>query len=150
MLIETISSKIVLDHPEAMVPVYSTDGSGCFDFFSAEEGIVRPGNPLVFDTGLIIEVPKGYVLLVFPRSGHGFKYDTRLSNCVGVIDSDYRQHLKVKLTSDETTVMKVSPGDRIAQGMILPYPQVRFLVVQSVNEMTDAGNRTGGMGSTGK
>ena len=142
--------KIVLDHDDAKEPLYATDGSACFDFFSAESGIIRPGKSLIFDTGVIMEVPEEHVLLVFPRSGHGFKSDVRLSNCVGVIDSDYRHHIKVKLISDVSSVLEVSVGDRIAQGMILPYPKIQFNVVQSTVELSDAGNRTGGMGSTGK
>lgn len=130
--------------PDAKLPTYATDGSGCFDIYTTDEGTLTPVR--TFSTGLSFEVPVGYVMLVFSRSGHGFKSDTRLANCVGIIDSDYRGELKIKLTNDSGRFMKVYAGDRIAQAMVIPFEQVQFLEVDELSE-TERGE--GGFGSTG-
>lgn len=136
---------------DAILPTYATDGSACFDIYSSSEGEVYKSH--IFDTGLSFEIPEGYVMLVFSRSGHGFKNDIRLANCVGVIDSDYRGELKVKLTNDygiekgSEMWWGFAKGDRIAQAMLIPYPKVEFVEVGELSE-TDRGQ--GGFGSSGK
>lgn len=130
--------------PEAKLPTYATDGSGCFDIYCTNSKTVFDN--ATFDTGLSFEIPVGYVMLVFSRSGHGFKNNVRLANCVGIIDSDYRGELKVKLTNDFIPSMDVQAGDRIAQAMVIPFEQVQFLEVDALSE-TERG--TGGFGSTG-
>lgn len=133
---------------EAFMPLYATMGSACFDIFSMEEGKVMHGAGTVFRTGLAFEIPEGYVMLIFSRSGDGFKRDVRLANCVGVIDSDYRGELMVKLASDCTGCPAwVSVGDRIAQGMIIPIPAVGF---KQVEDLSNTARGTGGLGSTGQ
>jgi dUTP pyrophosphatase len=131
---------------KAILPKYATDGAGCFDIHSTTAGFVSENQTMVFSTGLSFEIPDGFVMLVFSRSGHGFKNNVRLSNCVGVIDSDYRGELKVKLTSDTDGSIVVERGDRIAQAMIIPFPKVNLVVVDELSK-TDRG--AGGMGSTG-
>lgn len=132
--------------PDARTPTYATDGSACFDIYSSSYGMVADNE--TFSTGLSFEIPKGCVMLVFSRSGHGFKSDIRLANCVGVIDSDYRGELKIKLTNDcsDGLFFSVCVGDRIAQALLVPYPKVSFVEVDSLTE-TERG--TGGFGSTG-
>ena len=71
---------------DARMPTYGTPGSACFDLYSIESGWVNPNSPGVFDTGLSVEIPEGYVMLVYSRSGHGFKNDIRLGNGTGIID----------------------------------------------------------------
>jgi len=80
--------KIEKLHKDAVTPVYGTAGAAAFDISTIEEKIVRRGFPQVFRTGLRFEIPVGHVLLVFSRSGHGFKSGIRLANSVGVIDSE--------------------------------------------------------------
>lgn len=131
----------------AKIPTYSTDGSGCFDIYATSSGVVNEYLDCTFYTGLSFEVPKGHVLLIFSRSGHGFNSGVRLSNCVGVIDSDYRGELLVKLTGDKVFHgLDIDPGDRVAQGMIFPIPTVKFNVVEELSS-TDRGEK--GFGSTG-
>lgn len=134
--------------PNAIIPKYATRGSACFDLHSVGEGVVDDiRHPSwIFPTGLAFEVPEGYVMLVFSRSGHGFKNNVRLSNCVGVIDSDYRGEIKVSLAADSEGRLDVKYGDRIAQAMILPVQQVSFALV---DELSDTDRGTGGFGSTG-
>ena len=88
-------------------------------------------------------------MLVFSRSGQGFKDAVRLANCTGVIDSDYRGDVKVKLQRDHAEhdlPVFVDHGDRIAQAMIIPVEQAQFEVV---DELSETQRGTGGFGSTG-
>jgi len=141
-------------NPAAIVPKYATDGAACFDLhacFDTEDYSARiyRNQPKVIPTGLAFEIPPGHVMLVFSRSGHGFKFSTRLGNCVGVIDADYRGEVCVNLTRDDSDLdmLQVRHGDRIAQAMLVPYPRVTFLETEELSE-TDRG--VGGFGSTGK
>jgi dUTP pyrophosphatase len=136
--------KIKKLHKGAVVPVYATDGSGAFDLFCTNQSSVLPTG--YFQTGLSFEIPKGYTLLLFSRSGHGFSKDIRLANCVGVIDSDYRGELKIKLTNDGVHHQVFKAGDRIAQGIVIETPRVTFNLVEELEE-TERGE--GGFGSTG-
>lgn len=141
-------------HPEAVVPKYATAGAACFDLHAVLEDdvdlqhglTVYPGGQEVIRTGLAFQVPESHVMLIFSRSGHGFKNGVRLSNAVGVIDADYRGEVKVALHNDGRAKFKVVNGDRIAQAMLLPIPQVDLVESESLN-ITARG--TGGFGSTG-
>lgn len=149
-------------HPNAQVPTYAHHGDACFDLYAATVGgydhighIVYEGAPLVCGTGLAFDVPAGHVMLVFSRSGHGFKHDIRLANCTGIIDATYRGEVMVKLTCDAPDESfateslphyKVNIGDRIAQAMIIPVERVPFDVV---DELSETARGDGGLGSTG-
>lgn len=145
--------KIKRLHPAAKIPSYGSDGAACFDLHALLEGNdawaqINKGTPTTFHTGLAFEIPAGHVMLVFSRSGHGFGKNVRLSNCVGVIDSDYRGEVMVKLARDEHDGgdMVVRHGDRIAQAIVLPFPAVRFTEVE---DLSDTVRGTNGFGSTG-
>lgn len=133
-------------HEDAQLPEYATEGAACFDIRSVQDGVVPVGGSLSFSTGLAFEIPEGHVMLVYSRSGHGFKNDVSLSNAVGVIDSDYRGCLGVKLTNSGTKEFIVEKGDRIAQGMIIKYDRTSFVEVEELSE-TERGES--GFGSTG-
>ena len=137
-------------HPDAIMPRYATDGAACFDLHAIgidRQGVrVMPRAPFTFDTGLAFEVPPGNVMLVFSRSGHGFHSDTRLANCVGVIDSDYRGEVRVRMTSDGNHDLPVHNGDRIAQAMLVALP---FVHIEQAEELSTTARGTGGFGSTG-
>lgn len=144
--------KIKKVHPEAKTPTYATPGSACFDLypvFDDEEFItINPNGTKQIETGLKFEIEPGHVMLIFSRSGHAFKKNIRLSNCVGVIDSDYRGPVMVKLASDNIRLTKsISPDSAIAQAMIIPVQQCTFEVVEELSE-TERGE--GGFGSTDK
>lgn len=125
-------------HPDARVPKYATDGSACFDMYATE---TCSDNEL-FKTGLAFEIPRDHVMLVFSRSGHGFKEGATLVNSVGVIDSDYRGEVAVKMNRP----IKANAGDRIAQAMVIPVEQVSF---ECVDELSPTERGQGGFGSTG-
>ena len=134
-------------HPDAVIPKYATEGAACFDLHTLTSSVVYMTNSTAFPTGLSFEIPPGYVMLVYSRSGHGFKNGIRLSNCVGVIDSDYRGELIVKLHNDGNNHMPITKGDRIAQAMVVP---VHTVELEEVNELSDTERGEGGFGSTGK
>lgn len=128
------------------MPEYATDGAAAFDLRADRDGVVFAGSHETFGTGLAFEVPEGYALLIYSRSGHGFKNQVRLSNCVGVIDSDYRGEVSVQLFNDGSMFLNVKRGDRIAQAILTKVERATFTEVDLLSE-TERG--TGGFGSTG-
>ena len=132
----------------AQLPVKATTGSACFDIFAANDeplSVNYVTAPLI-PTGLKPNIPEGYVLMIYSRSGHGFNYGIRLVNCVGVIDSDYHQEIMVKLRHDDPygEELVINPGDRIAQAMLIPVLDYEVEQVAAVEQ-----NDRGGFGSTG-
>ncbi len=145
----TIQLKVKRLTHNAELPKKATDGSACFDLCAdtTESGVfIKPGEAATIDTGLAFEVPPGHVMLVFSRSGHGFKQGLRLVNCVGVIDSDYRGEVKVRLHNDGKGIASFWCGDRVAQAMVLPVPDVELV---DTDHLTDTARGAGGLGSTG-
>ena len=131
----------------AVVPQYATAGAACFDLVCVNDVMITPGREHVaLRTGLAFEIPEGYAMMVYSRSGHGFKNGIRLANGTGVIDSDYRGEVMVKMHNDGSTAVLVSAGERIAQAMIIPVPQVELVLS---DELSDTARGSGGMGSTG-
>lgn len=128
------------------MPEYQTAGSACFDLASVDEAFVPPGRAVTVSTGLAFEIPEGHVMLIYSRSGHGFKHGLRLGNCTGVIDSDYRGEVRVRLHNDGSAAFEVMPGDRVAQGMIIKRPAVRF---EEASDLSETERGAGGFGSTG-
>ena len=128
--------------PDARVPRYAQDGDACMDLYAADYTTDEYGNQ-VYDTQIAVEIPKGYVGLVFPRSSVS-KTTLSLRNAVGVIDSGYRGSIILKYNGDTTRIYSV--GDRVGQIMILPYPEIEFI---EVDELSDSIRGTGGFGSTG-
>lgn len=145
-------------HPNAREPVYGSAGAAAFDLHAATvDSFSTIGkhvvDPVVCGTGLAFEIPPGHGMLILSRSGHGFSSDVRLANCVGLIDSDYRGEVMVKLTSDRggddggVDPLLVKPGDRIAQAFIIPIPVIEF---DAVDDLTTTARGAGGLGSTGQ
>lgn len=135
---------------------FASEGAACFDIkfwneaASEDTIILSPGQTKHFRTGLYFEVPLGYGLFVFSRSGHGFKHSVRLSNCVGVIDSDYRGELVIALHNDsETSTLVIEKGNRIAQAALFKLPSINFVPVSSKEELSRTERGEGGFGSTG-
>lgn len=133
-------------HPQALVPPFATPGAACFDLAAVEAGVAAPGASLSVGTGLAFEIPEAHVMLVYSRSGQGFKHGVRLVNGTGVIDSDYRGEVRIGLRNDGEHPYEVRVGDRIAQAKIIPVPAVCFAEVEALSETRRA---AGGFGSTG-
>ncbi len=135
-------------HPDAIIPEYKTEGAAGFDFHLVEDVQLNPGQMKLVRTGLAMEVPQNHVLLVFSRSSGPLKLGVTMGNDVGVIDSDYSGNddeiflILENVTNEEK---KFSPGDRVAQGVIVPHIRAEFTQVDALGDK----NR-GGHGSTGK
>jgi dUTP pyrophosphatase len=130
----------------AVIPSYAKDGDAGMDLV-ATRIISNTTFDVSYGTDLAMEIPNGFVGLVFPRSSIR-KYELTLSNSVGVIDSGYRGELQAtfkKTNGLDSLAYKV--GDRIAQIMIIPHPPIEF---DEVNELSDTERGDGGFGSTGK
>lgn len=133
----------------AKLPTFGTAFSAGADLYCVEpeDIIVHPQATVFVRTGISMEIPTGYVGLVFPRSGLACKRGLCLANCVGVIDSDYRGEIKVALNNEGNLPQTVSPEERVAQIIIMPYPKIDFAEETQLTETTRGG---GGFGSTGK
>lgn len=140
----TTSVKIKKLNPNATIPSYAKDGDAGLDL-TATEIISDTTNQITYGTGIAIEIPNGYVGLVFPRSSIK-KYELQLSNSVGVIDSGYRGEIQATFNKIHNKITDYKIGDRIAQLLILPYPKISFIEVDSLSE-SERGE--GGFGSTG-
>ncbi len=134
-------------HPRAQVPRYATDGSGCFDLYGINGAEIPPMFAATIDTGLAFEIPEGHVMLVFSRSGHGFKHGIRLANATGVIDADYRGGVAVRLHNDGGAPFIVEEGERIAQAIVI---EARRLTFEWAESLSDTERGEGGFGSTGR
>jgi len=142
-----INVKIKKLHPDARIPQYQTDGAGCFDLHALESGEIGAcGGVLHCRTGIAVEIPSDHVMLIFSRSGHGFKSRVSLVNSVGVIDSDYRGDITVGLRNDSPLRFDVPSGSRIAQAMVIYAPRASFTLT---DDLADTARGAGGFGSTG-
>lgn len=131
------------------LPVRATSGSAGYDFFMPVTVELAPGETVKIPTGIRARMAASYVLLLFPRSGLGFKYRLQLNNTVGVIDSDYffsdnEGHILAKVTNDskEGKSVTLAAGTGFMQGIFLPYG---ITADDAVSE-----KRNGGFGSTTK
>lgn len=139
-----IKIKALTQH--AGMPTYSTPGAGCFDICASRATRVLQLCSEVIHTDIAFEVPPGHVLLVYSRSGHGFRDGVSLVNSVGVIDSDYRGELLIGVRNAGAKVFHVHQGDRIAQAMVIPSSAVTFAWA---DQLGNTGRGDGGFGSTG-
>ena len=145
--IKALSPKIGRDLP---LPAFATDGAAAMDLRACIDAPVTipAGGRTVIPSGIAIALPSAdYVALLFSRSGMGIKSGICLSNCVGVIDSDYRGEIGVGLHNTSATDYTVQPGDRIAQLMVTP---VIRPTVALVEELPTSERGVGGFGSTGR
>jgi len=143
-----VNIKLLSD--KAVVPFKAHESDAGFDLTAISQTMDDLGN-MVFDTGIALELPPNYMGLVFPRSSIS-KTTLDLANSVGVIDPDYRGAILVKFKPapyfemrDENKPQDYQVGDRIAQLIIIPFPQIQLNVVDSFSE-TQRGE--GGFGST--
>ena len=129
------------------LPVRATSGSAGYDFYLPFDLVLHPGESVRIPTGIRARMEEGWVLMLFPRSGLGFKYRLQMDNTVGVIDSDYyysdnEGHIFAAITNDsrQEKVLALKAGDAFMQGVFMP-----FGITESD---CAAGRRNGGFGST--
>jgi dUTP pyrophosphatase len=134
-------------HDDAVIPAYGKPGDAGLDLTATSIEKDSFGN-VVYGTGLAIEIPAGYVGLIFPRSSNS-KTDLYLTNHVGVVDSGYRGEIMFKFRANPSLINAViyQVGDRVGQLIIIPYPQIEL--TESA-ELSDSERGAGGFGSTGK
>ena len=134
-------------HNKAVIPVYAKPGDAGLDLTATSIVNDENGN-VVYGTGLAIEIPHGYVGLLFPRSSNS-KTDLYLTNHVGVVDSGYRGEIMFKYRPlealEDAKIYDI--GERVGQIMIIPYPTVTF---EEVDELSTTERGEDGYGSTGK
>lgn len=148
---EIIDIKVKKLVPKAVIPFYAKPGDAGMDITCTSYEYDKEHDCYMYHTGLAFELPADYVMLIFPRSSNR-KTDYYLCNHVGVLDSGYRGELMFayKNRTDDRLNYQKPPyqvGDRIGQIIILPYPIVEMIEVDSLEE-SERG--TGGFGSTGK
>tara|TARA_R110002124_G_scaffold197905_1_gene364953 strand:+ start:1244 stop:1672 length:429 start_codon:yes stop_codon:yes gene_type:complete len=133
-------------HPNAKTPHYSLEGDACLDLYAAWQKIDDLGNR-VYGTGIAMEIPKGHVGLLFPRSSIS-KTNLSLRNSVGVIDSNYRGEIMLKFLDLEGMARspRYLPGNKIGQIMIIERPEIQL---GEVAELSETSRGSGGFGSTG-
>ena len=133
--------KIKKLNEEAVIPSYANIGDAGMDLTAVS--ITRGDRYIQYNTGLAVEIPAGYVGLLFPRSSIS-KKDQMLANSVGVIDSGYRGEIGVRMRGSEGLIYEV--GERVAQLIIVPYETMELEVVDALAE-SERG--VDGYGSTG-
>ena len=141
--------RIRMIYNEIPLPTRSTLGSAGYDFYLPDEIYLCKNASIVIPTGIRCKIDEGWVLTMFPRSGHGFKYGIHLANTVGIIDSDYfgaknEGHIQIKLINDSEISKNIDFETHTAfcQGIFLPFG---ITVDDEVEAM-----RVGGFGSTDK
>ena len=125
---------------DVIIPKYAKPGDAGIDLTAVDRKV--EGMWITYYTGLAMEIPTGYVGLLFPRSSV-YKTEQRLANSVGVIDSGYRGEIMMKFNR---SINEYRIGDRIGQLIIIPYPQIEF---EEVKELSETNRGIGGFGSTG-
>ncbi|NUT62797.1 dUTP diphosphatase [Herbaspirillum sp. C9C3] len=133
------------------LPAYATDGSAAMDLRACIEEPVTlaPGARTLVKTGLAINMAdSGLVAIIASRSGLALKHGLRVTQGIGVVDSDYLGEIGVILSNDGSEPYVIQPGERIAQLMFQPVIQIGFQFVESFSAETARG--AGGFGSTGK
>ena len=134
-------------YDDIKLPNRSTVKSAGYDFYAIDDYELKPGESIVVPTGVKVCLEENEFLGIYVRSSMGFKYNIRLCNQVGIIDSDYYNnvdnegHILVKIQNEGDKIYKINKGDKFCQGIIQKY------YITSDDLVTK--NRTSGIGSTG-
>lgn len=141
-------------HKDSILPTRGTPESAGFDVYAYNDAMIGAGHNDAIHTGISIAIPDGYVGLLFVRSGLAIKQKLRPTNCVGVIDSDYRGEVILNLYNDNCSeevvnqyLKVIHKGDRVGQIVIIPYVAPTLL---ECDNLPDTIRGEGGFGSTGK
>ncbi len=129
-------------YEDAVPPSYAKNGDAGLDLTATH--MTWEENFIEYGTGIAVEIPEGYVGLVFPRSSVSKKEDFYLKNSVGVIDSGYRGEIKLRFNKSES---HYQAGEKIGQLIIIPYPTI---YLEEVEELSSTERGEGGFGSTGQ
>jgi len=133
--------------PSVALPSYQTNGAAGFDLAASDDMMIQPGEVALVPTGLVIEVPAGHFLGVFARSSTPLKRGLMVANGVGIVDSDYcgpDDEVKIEVFNFTAAPVVVRAGDRLAQGVILPFTRASWIESDVSSRPT-----RGGFGATG-
>ena len=131
----------------AILPQYHTKESAGFDLASSEDVIIEPGQLAKIPTGLVIEAPKGHFLLIAARSSLSMKKGLMMANGIGIVDPDYAgptDEIRIFVYNFSGKPVEVKQGERIAQGIFLPFEQASWVEKAELWSVS-----RGGWGSTG-
>ena len=157
--------------PSAIIPKFATEQSACFDLSSCFEigdkikciaqsqtetlrrvtdrGIaIHPNERFLIPTGLILDIPQGYCVEVYIRSGISYKLGLTLNNCVGIIDSDYTEQLYISIANNSGNAQYIQKDERIAQAKLVKL--VDTVLEETLDRPGLKTDRVSGFGSTGK
>ncbi len=134
-------------HPEAPVPSQAHPGDAGWDLTSSVRVRLQPGERAAVPTGIALAIPPGFAGLVLPRSGHARRHGVGVVNGPGLIDSGYRGEITVLLINHGHDPVSFEPGDRIAQLVVVPVPDVEWV---ETDELDDTTRGVGGFGSSGR
>ena len=137
--------KIKKIHPDAIVPCYAHPGDAGLDLFTIESLELEPRERKTVPLGLAIEIPDGYVGLIWDKSGLSHKYG--IKSFGGVIDSSYRGEIHIGVINLSDKFFSFEKGHKIGQLLIQKVEQIKF---EEVDELADSNRGAGGFGSTGK
>lgn len=147
MLIESlIPIRYMKLSENAHEPTRGSKYAAGWDMYAAGDYEIAPSRCVKVPTDIAIECPEGFFAGLFPRSGLSTKQGLRLSNCVGVIDADFRGGIVAAIYNDSDEIQYINKGDRIAQLIIIPYctnPLMEY------TELSDTERGSGSFGSTG-
>jgi dUTP pyrophosphatase len=131
----------------ALLPTRAYDGDAGLDLYALEDAVLGPGERASVATGIAVEIPDGQAGLVLPRSGLGARHGIALVNAPGLIDAGYRGEIRVLLlNTDRDHAFTVSPGDRIAQLVLV---RVEAPEIVEVDTLAASERGGGGFGSSG-
>lgn len=136
----------VIQDPRKPLPAYATKGAACVDISVSETKTIKPNETEYFKTGLRVEIPDSYVLMLFERSSLHKKH-LKLANSVGIIDSDFRGEIVLAIQNTGTIDYTVEFGERLVQGMLQKVEKIEWIKCDKLSE-TKRGD--GGFGSTGQ
>ena len=141
--------KVKKSDDRAILPTYGSPQAAGADLYALvdDELTIGAGETVLVGTGLSLEIPEGYVGLIYARSGLATKKGLAPANKVGVIDADYRGEVKVALFNQSGTAQTIAAGERVAQLVIAPYLTASF---EEAEELSDTTRGVGGFGSTGR
>jgi dUTP diphosphatase len=139
--------RIVRLDPSISLPKYETSGAAGFDLAASVDMSIAPGEVALVPTGLVIEVPPGHFLGIFARSSTPLQRGLMVANGVGVVDADYcgpEDEIKIEVLNFTAAPVAVRRGDRLAQGIVVPFVRVEW----DEQARSDRPTR-GGFGATG-
>ena len=132
----------------ARLPTRAHPGDAGLDLRAAEAATLAPGERASVGTGIAVEIPPGHAGLVLPRSGLADRHGIALVNAPGLIDSGYRGEIRILLlNTDPGEPFEVTPGDRIAQLVLVGYAEVEPV---EAAELVESARGDGGFGSSGR